>query len=134
MTRARLPSLLWRTVSISAACLIIGVALLALVAIALMHTDHFQSAFVRYAAARLSRHVDIKGALDLDLFSSSPSLTATDVTLSNPSWMPPGEVAHIGRLTVVFDFPWPGRKKTIRRLELLSAQLHLVRDGEGRAN
>jgi uncharacterized protein involved in outer membrane biogenesis len=113
---------------------IIGLALLALIAIALMHTDRFQSAFVRYTAARLSRHVDVRGTLDLDLFSSSPSLTATDVTLSNPSWMPPGEVARIGRLSVVFDFPWPGRKKTIRRLELISAQLHLVRDGEGRAN
>jgi uncharacterized protein involved in outer membrane biogenesis len=116
------------------ASVIIGAAVLALAAIALMHTDYFQSAFVRYAASRLSRHVDVKGTLDLDLFSSKPSLTATEVTLSNPSWMPPGDAAQIGKLTVVFDFPWPGREKSIRRLEMLSAQLHLVRDASGRAN
>jgi uncharacterized protein involved in outer membrane biogenesis len=48
--------------------------------------------------------------------------------------MPPGVSAQIGKLTVVFSAPWPGRQKSILRLEMLSANLHLVRDAEGRAN
>ena len=124
----------WRNASIVGASVVLLAAVLALACVTLMHTAYFQHAFVRHIAARLSRQVEVRGTIDLDLLSSSPTLTATDVTLSNPAWMPPGVTAQIGKLTVVFDFPWPGGRKSIQRLEMVSAKLHLVRDDEGRAN
>jgi uncharacterized protein involved in outer membrane biogenesis len=124
----------WRIASIVAASVVLVISVIALVGIAVMHTDSFQHTVVSYAANRLGRHIDVNGTLELDLLSANPSLTATRVTLSNPYWMPPGEMAQIGRLSIVFDFPWPGRTKSIRRLEMISANLHLVRDAEGRAN
>ncbi len=99
-----------------------------------MQTPYFHHQVVRYAAARLSRNIEVHGTLTLNLLSSTPTLTATNVKLSNPKWMPPGVAAEIGQLTVVFDFPWPGRPKSILRLEMLSAQLHLVRNSDGHSN
>src|SRR5262249_52010413 len=134
MTPARSVSPHWRKASITVASVLVLCAVLVGAGIALVHTAYFQAEVVRYAAGELGRQVDVKGTLDLDLLSSTPTLTATEVRLSNPAWMPTGVAAEIGRLTVVFDFPWPGRQKSIRRLEMLSATLHLVRDAEGRAS
>jgi len=119
---------------------IVGLSVLGIVAIAIaaclffVRTESFQHAVVQYAADHLGREIEVGGKLNLTLLSSTPTLTATDVRLSNPEWMPKGVAAEIGQLTVVFDFPWPGRQKSILRFEMASAQLHLVRDAEGRAN
>jgi hypothetical protein len=113
---------------------LVALAVLIAAGIAIMHTAYFQRSVLNYFAARLHHPVEVKGAMELDLLSPSPSLTATDVTLSNPPWMPPGTAAQIGKLSVVFDFPWPGRARSIQRLEMDSARLHLVRNAEGRAN
>jgi AsmA family protein len=124
----------WRTTSLVSASVLAVLAVVIVGCLILVRTMPFQHAAVRYAANRLSRHIDVRGPLELDLLSSTPTLTATDVTLSNPAWMPAGTAARIGKLTVVFDFPWPGRQKSILRLEMLSAKLHLARDSEGRSN
>ena len=111
------------------------VAVAAVACLLIVRTPYFQHEVVHYyAASRLSRQIEIRGTLDLDLLSSTPTLTATNVTLSNPAWMPPGATAQIGKLTVVFNFPWPGRQESILRLEMQAAKLHLVRDADGRAN
>lgn len=134
MTPAPPSPTLWRKAAFIAA----GVLLVAIVAITaclfLARTEYFQHAAVRYAADRLGREIEIGGTLDLNLVSSTPTLTATDVRLSNPKWMRKGVSAEIGQLKVVFDFPWPGRQKSILRLEMASAQLHLVRNADGHSN
>jgi uncharacterized protein involved in outer membrane biogenesis len=124
----------WRTTSIVAASLLAVVAIAIGACLVFVRTESFQQVVVRYAADRLSRQIEVGGTLNLNFLSSTPTLTATDVRLSNPEWMPKGVAAEIGHLKVVFDFPWPGRQKSILRLEMVSAQLHLVRDAEGRAN
>src|ERR1044071_5671178 len=134
MTAARFLSPRWRTPCIAAAGVLIGVAVLVGVGVAFLHTAYSQHVVLNYLGAQLSRQVDAKGPVQLDLLSASPSLIATDVTLGNPPWMPAGTSAQIGRLSIVFDFPWPGRQRSIQRLEMISAQLHLVRDAEDRAN
>src|SRR3569833_782100 len=108
-----------RMASFVAASVIGVLALVAVACLVIVQTGAFQRAAVKYAAARVGRYIDVCGPLQLDLLSSTPTLTATDVTLSNPSWMPAGTTARIGKLTVVFDFPWPGRQKSILRLEML---------------
>jgi uncharacterized protein involved in outer membrane biogenesis len=124
----------WRTTSIVAASVFAVVAVAAVACLILIRTTYFQHALVRHAASRLSRDIEVRGPLNLNLLSSTPTLTAIDVTLSNPAWMPKGATAEIGKLTIVFAFPWPGREKSILRLDLRAAKLHLIRDAEGRAN
>ncbi len=48
--------------------------------------------------------------------------------------MPSGVLARVTTLSIVVDFPPPWRSLTIRKLGLAGAQIHLVRDAEGRAN
>jgi uncharacterized protein involved in outer membrane biogenesis len=134
MTPTPSPPPRWRTISIVAASVVAVAAVAAVACLLLVRTTYFQHEVVHYAASRLSRHIEVRGTLNLDLLSSTPTLTATNVTLSNPAWMPPGATAQIGKLTVVFDFPWPGRQKSILRLEMQAATLHLVRNADGRAN
>ena len=134
MTLAPSRSSPWRTPSIVVASVLAVVAVAAVAGLVLIRTTYFQHTVVRYAASRLSRQIEVRGALTLDLLSSTPTFTGTDVTLSNPAWMPAGVTAEIGKLTMVFDFPWPGRQKSILRLDMQAAKLHLVRDAEGRAN
>ena len=134
MTLAPSRSSPWRTPSIVVASVLAVVAVAAVAGLVLIRTTYFQHTVVRYAASRLSRQIEVRGALTLDLLSSTPTFTGTDVTLSNPAWMPAGVTAEIGKLTIVFDFPWPGRQKSILRLDMQAAKLHLVRDAEGRAN
>ncbi len=134
MTPAPSPSSRWRATSIVAVSVLAALALAIVACLVLIQTRYFHQQVVRYVAAHLNREIDVRGNLTLDLLSSTPTLTATDVRLGNPHWMPPGTCAEIGQLEVVFRFPWPGREKSILRLEMLSAQLHLVRKADGRAN
>ncbi len=113
---------------------LVAVALISAAALAFLHTAYFRAALVSYIASRTDRDIRVGGALDAHFLSSSPSLTAEDVTIGNPSWMPPGVTARIGKLTLVFDFPLPWRKSSVQRLEMAAATLHLVRDADGRAN
>src|SRR5262245_7236237 len=110
-----------RAIWIAAGSVFVAMSVLIAGWIAFMHTAYFQRAAVEYIANRLHHPVEVQGALELDLLSSTPSLTATEVTLGNPPWMPPGRAAQIGKLSVVFDFPWPGGERSIRRLEMKSA-------------
>jgi len=48
--------------------------------------------------------------------------------------MPPGTAVQIGKLSVTWDWPLPLRQRSIQRLEMLDASLHLVRDSEGHSN
>jgi uncharacterized protein involved in outer membrane biogenesis len=134
MTAAPAPSPRRRATSIVAVSVLAALAMAMVAGILLSQTPAVQYALVRYAASKLNRTIDVRGTLNLNVLSPTPTLTATNVRLSNPTWMPPGIAAEIGTLKMVFDFPMPGRQKSILRLEMISAKLHLVRDADGRAN
>jgi uncharacterized protein involved in outer membrane biogenesis len=88
----------------------------------------------QWVAARTGRHIEVTGPLELHLLSPRPSFVARNVTIGNPPWMPAGVTAQIGQLSVEFAFPRFGGRTPIRRIEMIGARLHLVRDAQGGSN
>jgi len=116
------------------ALLMMLIALLAGAA-ALVDANHFRGPLIRLIAAGAGRPIQVQGRLVAQLWSLTPQLDAERVTIGNPPWMPPGALAQVGRLTLAIDL-WPlfTHSLVIRRLELDSATLQLLRDANGRAN
>jgi AsmA family protein len=111
-------------------------AIAALVAVAaFVDANHFRAPLARFIAARTGRDIRIDGSLKAHLLSLTPRLIAKRVAIGNPPWMPPGPTAEIGSLSLSFELlPFFSRAFVISRLEMEGATLHLLRDGEGRAN
>src|SRR5580658_7600801 len=82
----------------------IGV-LLAVFATALaIASHHLEGALLRALTARTGREIRVEGSFAARLLSLHPQLTATEVSIGNPPWTPPGTMAHIGRLSVDLDW------------------------------
>ena len=103
-------------------------------ALALLDANHLRGPLIRYLAQRTGREFHIDGPLEAHLLSLHPSFVAEHVTIGNPPWSPPGNMAEIDKLAVVFDLPSFSHELVIRRLEMDGAQLHLQRDAVGHAN
>src|SRR5579863_128435 len=100
----------------------------------LLYAGHSRSLLMRLASQQTRHPVTIRGRFEAHLFSLEPRVTAENVSIGNPSWTPPGEAAHIARLSIRFDWPLFVRTPAIYRLEMQGAVLHLLRDRAGRAN
>jgi uncharacterized protein involved in outer membrane biogenesis len=132
----RRAALRWAARALAGTLVILLLSIAAAVGTAqLIDGNHLRAPLLRFIAARLGRPVQVQGAIDADLLSMTPRLSAQRVTIGNPPWMPPGSTAEIGRLTLVLE-RWPlfGRQFEIRQLAIEDATLHLARDVEGRAN
>jgi AsmA family protein len=103
-------------------------------ALALLDANHLRGPLIRYLASHTGREFHIDGPLEAHLLSLHPSFVAEHVTVGNPPWSPPGNMAEIDKLTVVFDLPSFSHELVIRRLEMDGAHLHLQRDAVGHAN
>jgi AsmA family protein len=103
-------------------------------ALALLDANHLRGPLIRYLTARTGREFKIEGPLEAHLLSLHPSFVAGHVTIGNPPWSPPGNMAEIDKLAVVFDLPSFSHELVIRRLEMDGAHLHLERDAVGHAN
>ena len=129
-------ALRWTAWALAGALVILLLSIAAAVGTAtLIDGNHLRAPMLRFIAARLGRPVQVQGAIDADLLSMTPRLSAQRVTIGNPPWVPPGSAAEIGRITLVLE-RWPvfGREFEIRELAIEDATLHLARDVEGRAN
>jgi AsmA family protein len=121
----------WAALSLAAlAALILGAMLLA----AAVDAGYFRGSLVRALSARSGRQIQILGSWQVQLFSMHPRLTAERVTIGNPPWMPPGQMAQIGKVSLVFQMPGFHQSFGVDRLELEAVTLHLVRDPMGQAN
>jgi hypothetical protein len=89
---------------------------------------------LRVIASRVGRTIEVDGGLHLELLSLHPRVAAERVTIGNPSWVPPGTTAVIGRLSFGIELPWFRRSLGIARLEVDDAVLTLSRDDKGLAN
>jgi AsmA family protein len=85
-------------------------------------------------AIRTGREIRVNGPLQAHLFSRNPQVTAEQVTIGNPPWMPAGLTAEVGRLTMLLKLPWFDHPGGLVRLDMEGATLHLVRNADGRAN
>ena len=107
---------------------------LVLLALALLDGNQLRGPLAERISKHYGRDIRIAGPLQARLFSLHPSFIAEQVTIGNPPWIPPGTMAHIGKLTVSFDLPWNGRPFALRVLKLEGLDLLLKRDIDGHAN
>lgn len=124
----------WRKARVVLLAVLGVIALLLVAARLFVATDYFRGLVVHYFEIRTHRRIQVQGPLDVHVFSRTPALRAERVTISNPPWMPRGNTAQIERLSVVIDFPWPLRPRSIRKVEMIGASLHLVRDATSATN
>ena len=117
----------------AAAVILVLIGAIPLLIIAL-DAGYFRSVLIHYAEAHFNRQIRIAGPLHLDLWSRHPRLVAEQVIVANPSWVPPGEMGRVGRLTLKFSAPGFGRGPALESVTLEDATLHLLRDDAGHAN
>jgi uncharacterized protein involved in outer membrane biogenesis len=101
---------------------------------AAVQAGFLRNTFLHLVSVRAGRPITVDGALRIELLSWTPSITAERVVIGNPHWMPPGRMAEIGSLSLVFEVPWRHHRFGVDSLSMNSASLHLVRDALGRAN
>ena len=94
----------------------------------------FRDTFLHLVSVRAGRTITVEGALRIKVFSLTPSITAERVAIGNPRWMPPGRIADIGELALVFEMPRFHHRFGVESLTMNSAVLYLARDAQGRAN
>jgi AsmA family protein len=124
-------ALKWSLVTLAAVLVVLG---LLVAALALVDADHLRAPLTHFIAAHTGRQIRIDGPMKAHLLSLHPSLIAERVTIGNPPWTAPGNIAEIAKLTVVFDLPLFSHPFAIRRLVMDGANLHLLRDEAGHAN
>ena len=94
----------------------------------------FRGAVIRFISSHAGRPIEVAGPLHAHLLARHPDLRAEGVTIGNPGWVPAGQMAQIGEVSLVMDVPWFGRAFGILSLSMKSATLHLIRDASGHAN
>jgi AsmA family protein len=109
------------------------VILMVLAAVAL-DAGYLRGPLLKVLAAHTDRPIRVDGPLSVHIFSRNPRLVAERVTIGSPPWAPHGSTAEIGKITVVFAAPRPGRELIVERLQIEDATLHLFRDVAGHAN
>jgi len=88
-----------------------------------------------YLSARLQRQVTIHGDLAAHIWSWTPSAVADGVTVAEPSWAGPGDMAVIPKLTLSVDLGSLLRGQLV--LPLVAAEgprVTMIRDASGRDN
>lgn len=87
-----------------------------------------------WASRKLGRDVHIEG-LQAELLSSRPHLTISRLTISNPAWAGPGNLASVADISAQIQ-PWSILSGMMRIPELTIGKLdlHLIRDKAGRNN
>ncbi len=114
--------------------LVAAVIVLAVIAVVLIGEHHLKGMLVRVVSSRTGRAISIDGEVEAHLLSRHPSVSAREVTVGDPPWMPPGVTARAGRVLVLLEWQLSVPPLGVRRLEIDGAKLRLVRDAEGRAN
>jgi AsmA family protein len=125
-------SLRWWLVGTAAAVSLIIAAVAGFAAA--VQAGFLRNTFLHFVSVRAGRPITVDGALRIELFSWTPRITAERVVIGNPSWMPPGRMAEIGSLSLVFEVPRRHHRFGVDSLSMNSTILHLARDAEGRAN
>src|SRR5579859_2114613 len=79
--------------------------------------DHLRAPLIRYFRAHTGRDIRIDGPLEVHFLSPHPTVQASRVTIGNPPWAAPGNLAEVESLTAVFDWSF-GQGVTLESLEL----------------
>ena len=115
--------------------MLLALAVLALSAAAIaIGANHVRGPLLRAIAARTGHPIRVDGEFAVQLLARHPSVTATQVSIGNPAWMAPGDMAQIGSISLTLAWQWAAMPLAIHRVQLEQATLHLVREASGHAN
>ena len=117
-----------------AAWVLVTLAVLLGAAAGTLDSQWFARLLIERLAAASGRAIRIEGPLSSHLLSLEPRLRAERVRIANPYWMPAGEMARIGAVTLVLRLPRQGRPLEIGSLSIDAAALRLLRDSAGNTN
>jgi len=101
---------------------------------AAVESGHCRGLLLKWASERVGRPVTVAGTLHVEVFSRRPQISAEQVAIGNPPWMPPGPFAEIGKLSMLINLPGLHGHFGILALSMSSATLHLERDAAGNSN
>ena len=127
-------SLVIRRVLIWTLAVVAVVIILILALAAALDAGFGRRPILMYLSARIGRQIQVDGAIDAHLISRNPRVTAEGVTIGNPSWMPPGVTAKIGKLSLVMLLPRIGHHFGVVSIDAQGTALYLARDAKGHAN
>lgn len=116
-----------------ASLLVLLVAAVAVTA-ALLDAGYLHEPIRKLIVAKAGREIRVTGPVSVHLFSWHPSFTAENVVIHNPSWMPPGIMAEIARMSLDLATPTFAEPVQFRNLELHGATFNLLRQASGNAN
>jgi len=114
--------------------LVVAAVLLLLAAGLAIAQRHLKGVLLHALAARTGHVIRVDGAFQEHFLSLHPSITATQVSIDNPPWMPAGVTAQFAAVSVGLEWQASLHPLGLRRLELQGATLHLLRDASGQAN
>jgi uncharacterized protein involved in outer membrane biogenesis len=112
----------------------VAVAMALLAAALVIAEHHLQRLVPRLLSARMGREVRVEGTFEAHLLTAHPMITATDVVIANPPWMPAGMLASIGRVSLTLRWRAAAPLLEIRHVEIGKMRLRLVRDASDHAN
>lgn len=114
---------------------IVLVALLAVLACILAALlPHLKTTLLGWLAARTGREIRVDGEFSVHLLALHPQVTAHQVYIGNPPWMPHG--AFLEAQSLRLELAWHLGKPllTVRSLDMDQATLRLLRNASGAAN
>jgi uncharacterized protein involved in outer membrane biogenesis len=112
-----------------------SVLLLLILVLALIDLDVFRHPLERMASARSGRTVTIAGRMTGHLWSWTPGISLTGLTIGNPPWEPARPMVEVQRLDLRLRLlPLLRGRIVLERLQLDHPQVYLHRDSGGRAN
>src|SRR5579862_7224753 len=93
-----------------------ALVILAVLTAVALNAGYLRGPLLKVLAAHTDRPIRVDGALRLQLFSRNPRLVAERVVIGSPAWTPSGNMAEIGKLTVLFAPPRLGKELMLDRL------------------
>lgn len=116
----------------------IGVAVLIAVLVltlSFMDWNAFKGPVQRAVSAHFGRAVTIGGPLEVHLWSRTPQVTLSDLTIGGPPWESSRPVAKVRHVEIELELmPLLRGQLVLRRLELTDPDIYLHQEMSGRAN
>ena len=115
----------------------LGLIAILLIVLATIDWNAMRGPVSNYLSARLDRPVRIAGDLDVHLFSWTPTATANDIIVAQPSWASDAkeDFADIQQLGIALDLKaLIGGHIVLPEVIVERPQLRLIREQDGKAN
>ena len=115
---------------------ILLVAIVLVLGLTFMDWNRLKGPIERVASARFGRGVNIAGPLQVHIWSRTPTVTLTNLTVGGPPWDPDHALAKIERLQIQLQ-PLRSVLKAalvLGRVELVRPELYLHKEKSGRVN